>query len=70
MYHLSAWDSDAEYFGSQLHIPSLTAARAAAQQWLPELPDDVIIEIRSGGDIGGDFVQVLTGTAVSVEAAE
>ena len=57
MYHLTAYDCEAEYFGSQLNIPSLTAARATAQQWLTELPDDIIIEIRNSGDIGGDVVE-------------
>ncbi len=70
MYHLSAWDSEAEYFGSQLHLPSLITARASAQQWLSDLPDDAIVQIISGGDIGGDIIEELTGTAVSLEAAE
>ena len=60
MYHLSAWDSEAEYFGAQLHLPSLTVARAYARQWLHELPDDVIVQIRSGSDIGGDVIDELT----------
>ena len=49
MYDLIAYDpADGDYYGAQLDIPDIDAARSAGRDWLTELPAGIVVELHRG----------------------